>query len=74
MGHISHRAYNASIFAQTDFKFFDRLNVALGARWEYFEIDKKNSLKDLSYPLLRLGINYQAAHCYIYQRFIRARV
>jgi iron complex outermembrane receptor protein len=60
-GSIPHRAYNASIFAQTDFKFFDRLNVALGARWEYFEIDKQNSLKDLSYPLLRIGINYQAA-------------
>lgn len=60
-GTTGHRAYNASIFAQTDFKFFDRLNISLGARWEYFEIDKKNSLKDLPYPLLRFGVNYQAA-------------
>ncbi len=59
-GNMNHRAYNGSVFAQTDFKFFEKLNVSVGARWEYFEVDKKNSLKDLTYPLVRLGINYQA--------------
>lgn len=56
-----HNANNASVYAQVDGKFFDRLNVTLGARWEYFNVDGKNSLKDLTYPLFRLGVNYQAA-------------
>jgi iron complex outermembrane receptor protein len=59
-GSINHRANNASVFAQTDFKFFEKLNVSVGARWEYFEVDKVNSLNDLKYPLFRLGVNYQA--------------
>lgn len=59
-GSINHRANNASVFAQTDFKFFEKLNVSAGARWEYFEVDKVNSLNDLKHPLFRLGINYQA--------------
>lgn len=60
-GTTPHNAYNASIYAQLDGKFFDKLNVTLGARWEYFNVDKRNSLKDLPYPLFRLGLNYQAA-------------
>ncbi len=60
-GNKPHNANNASIYAQVDGKFFNRLNVTLGARWEYFNIDGKNSLKDLTYPLFRLGLNYQAA-------------
>ncbi|MCS6934359.1 MAG: TonB-dependent receptor [Chitinophagales bacterium] len=60
-GDKKHRGNNASIYAQVDGKFFDRLNVTLGLRWEYFNVDGRNSLKDLPYPLLRLGINYQAA-------------
>lgn len=60
-GNKPHNANNASVYAQIDGKFFNRLNVTLGARWEYFNIDGKNSLKDLTYPLFRLGLNYQAA-------------
>ncbi len=60
-GTTKHNAYNASVFAQVDGKFFKKLNVTIGARWEYFNVDKKNSLKDLTYPLFRLGVNYQAA-------------
>lgn len=56
-----HSAYNASVYAQVDGKFFNKLNVTLGARWEYFNIDGKNSLKDLTYPLFRFGLNYEAA-------------
>lgn len=60
-GDKRHDSYNASVYAQVDGKFFNRLNVSLGARWEYFNVDGRNSLKDLTYPLFRLGLNYQAA-------------
>lgn len=60
-GTTKHNANNASVYAQVDGKFFNKLNVTLGARWEYFDIDGRNSLKDLTYPLFRLGVNYQAA-------------
>ena len=78
--------FNYSAYAQTDFKFFKKLNISLGARWEYFNMvhyvkdstvtvngsdtsvtykdrldSKQNSLKDLPYPLFRIGVNYQAA-------------
>ena len=59
-GNIPHNAYNASVYAQLDGKFFNRLNVSLGARWEYFNVDGQNSLKELTYPLFRVGLNYQA--------------
>lgn len=80
-------ADNFSVYAQTDFKFFKKLNVSLGARWEYFQmmhyvkdstaasvsgtdtswnyyqrkVSTANSLKELPYPLFRIGVNYQAA-------------
>lgn len=85
---------NFSAYAQTDFKFFKKLTVSVGARWEYFymrhyvsdttgesisghdttynTIQKlqlaQNSLKQLDYPLFRVGLNYQAAEA----TFIRA--
>lgn len=59
-GDKPHHAYNASVYAQLDGKFFNRLNVTLGARWEYFNVDGQNSLKELTYPLFRVGVNYQA--------------
>lgn len=83
-------SYNFSAYAQADFKFFKKLNVSLGARWEYFNMRHyvtdstvngsgetsyynrldtvQNSLKDLKYPLFRIGLNYQAAEA----TFIRA--
>jgi len=36
--------YNFSAYAQADFKFFKKLNVSLGARWEYFNM--KHYVKD----------------------------
>ncbi|MFN8277151.1 MAG: TonB-dependent receptor [Chitinophagales bacterium] len=60
-GDRAHNAYNASVFAQVDMKFFNRLNVVAGARYEYFDVDGRNSLNDLKYPLFRFGVNYQAA-------------
>jgi iron complex outermembrane receptor protein len=87
-------SYNFSAYAQTDFKFFKKLNVSVGARWEYFNMsnfkedstiasvngtdtsynyyqrlnDRQNSLKQLPYPLFRIGLNYQAAEA----TFVRA--
>lgn len=67
---------NFSVYAQTDFKFFKKLTVSLGARWEYFNMknyqtdtttgqeilaNNQNSIKQLPYPLFRAGVNYQAA-------------
>ncbi len=57
----AHKGYSAAIYAQVDKKFFKKLNVTLGTRWEYFQIDKNNSLKDLPYPVFRVGLNYEAA-------------
>lgn len=70
-------SYNFSAYAQTDFKFFKRLSISLGARWEYIEmnhyvqdsaasggellVNKQNSLQSLPYPIFRAGLNYQAA-------------
>jgi outer membrane receptor protein involved in Fe transport len=87
-------SYNFSAYAQADFKFFKKLNVSVGARWEYITMsnykqdstiasvsgadttynyyqrlnDRQNSLKQLPYPLFRIGLNYQAAEA----TFIRA--
>ncbi len=30
--------YNFSLYAQTDFKFFQKLSITVGARWEYFSV------------------------------------
>lgn len=60
--------YSAAIYAQVDMKVIKTLNIALGTRWEYFQIEKDNSLKDLPYPVFRVGLNYQAAEA----TFLRA--
>lgn len=60
--------YSAAIYAQLDMKVIKTLSIALGARWEYFQIEKENSLKDLPYPVFRVGLNYQAAEA----TFLRA--
>lgn len=57
----AHTGFNFSAYAQVDAKVIEKINLTLGARWEYIQIDDKNSLKDLPYPLFRAGINYQAA-------------
>ncbi|MBL0310836.1 MAG: TonB-dependent receptor [Bacteroidetes bacterium] len=79
-------SYNFSAYVQADFKFFNRLSISLGARWDYFDMKhyvldstapgiyfnrlelRQNSLKELTYPLARVGINYQPAEA----TFIRA--
>jgi iron complex outermembrane receptor protein len=59
----NHNRGNFAAYAQVDKKFFNRLNVTLGARWEYFNVDHgaHTSIHDLKYPLFRVGANYQAA-------------
>ena len=66
----NHKRGNFAAYAQVDKKFFDRLNVTLGARWEYFNVDNgaHTSIHELKYPLFRVGVNYQAAQA----TFIRA--
>jgi outer membrane receptor protein involved in Fe transport len=79
----NHDRANVAVYAQVDKKFFGKLNLTVGGRWEYFNNDKdtlnpvngkydvigrSNSLSTLKYPLGRIGINYQAAEA----TFIRA--
>ncbi len=49
------KANNYAAFLQVDKKFFDKLNVSAGVRYEYFEINKTSSSK----PVFRAGANYQ---------------
>jgi len=50
-------ANNYAGFFQVDKKFFDKLNVSAGMRYEYFEINKVSDSK----PVFRAGLNYQLA-------------
>lgn len=54
----NHKGYNVSAYLQADKKFFDRLTIAFGTRYEYFAID---SFVSKYRPVFRAGINYQAA-------------
>lgn len=62
-----HRSNNAALFFQYDDKFFERLNISLGVRLEYYSVDsyKKEAKTDIFgvevpfRPLFRGGINYQ---------------
>ncbi|MEA3462652.1 MAG: TonB-dependent receptor, partial [Bacteroidota bacterium] len=60
-----HYSSTVGIYTQLDQKFFDRLSASLGLRWERYSLDKS---KDASKPVLRAGVNYQAAEF----TFIRA--
>jgi len=53
----SNEANNYAAYFQVDKKFFDKLNVSAGVRYEYFEINKQSESK----PVFRAGLNYQAA-------------
>lgn len=69
-------ANNASIYFQADKKFFDKLSIAFGIRWEYFTIDSFSDystsfIGDAEIPaVLRLGLNYQPAEA----TYIRASI
>lgn len=64
-------ANNVSAYAQFDRKFFKKLFVTVGTRFEYFKMDtaateynlawKKNDTLTLPFrPVMRVGVNYQA--------------
>ena len=44
-------------YAQLEKKFFDKLNITVGARWEGFLID--SVFTPMQYPLPRVGANYK---------------
>jgi iron complex outermembrane receptor protein len=54
----SKTADNQALYFQADKKFFDKLSVAAGVRYEFFRVE---DLKGNSKPLFRFGVNYQAA-------------
>lgn len=71
-----HQSDNAAVFAQYDHKFFDRLNVSVGGRLEYYRIDDNYREAETSLfgadipvkPVFRGGLNYELAE----YSFIRA--
>jgi len=60
-----HFSSTVGVFTQLDAKFFERLSTSLGLRWERYTL---NHDRDASRPVLRAGVNYQAAE----KTFIRA--
>lgn len=57
-GDSVHTASNTSVYLQGDKRFFSRLNVALGFRYER---NKMNREKAEAKPVARLGFNYKLA-------------
>lgn len=62
-----HRSDNAALYFQYDDKFFGRLNLSLGARFEYYRVDSHYREAETKVfgtripvkPVLRGGLNYQ---------------
>lgn len=69
-GDTTYTTSNSAFYAQLDKKFFDKLNVSLGIRYERNTISSLdtsiNVLSELK-PVMRFGLNYQAA-AYTYIR------
>jgi outer membrane cobalamin receptor len=63
-GHFN--SENFAVYSQIEKKFFNRLNVLIGGRWEYYKL---TSFED-NRPIFRAGANFQAAK----GSFIRASV
>jgi iron complex outermembrane receptor protein len=61
----NHYGSTLALYTQLDQKLFDCLSVSLGLRWERYTLDKTD---DESKPVLRAGVNWQAAE----YTFIRA--
>lgn len=53
-----HAGSNYAIYTQFDHRFLERLSASLGLRWERYRLDKT---EDESKPVIRAGVNYQAA-------------
>lgn len=50
-------AENFAVYAQFEKKFFKRLTILLGGRWEYYQINRSADNR----PIFRAGLNLQAA-------------
>lgn len=61
----AHNGSNFALYAQVEKKFFQKLTIGFGVRYEYFRIDTFTSD---ALPVFRAGLNYQAAEA----TFIRA--
>ncbi len=65
----NHDSDNIGIFTQYDHKFFDRLNLSLGVRFEYYRVDSHDREAETELlgvklpfkPVFRGGLNYQLA-------------
>ena len=65
----THKSDNVAIFMQYDHKFFDRLNVSAGMRWEYYRVDDFYREAETNIfgakvpvkPVFRGGLNYELA-------------
>jgi len=60
-----HYSSTIAVYTQFDQKFFDRLSASFGMRWERYTLDDSDKA---SKPVMRAGLNYQAAK----YTFIRA--
>ena len=60
-----HNSSTVAAYTQFDFRFFSRLSLSLGLRWEYHTLDGS---EQESGTVVRTGLNYQAAK----STFIRA--
>lgn len=64
-----HNSDNAALYVQYDDKFFKRLNLSVGARFEYYRVDDMYRESDTKIfgttipvkPVFRGGLNFQAA-------------
>lgn len=53
----NHTGSSIALFTQFDDKFFERLSVSLGLRWERNQLDQDDAEAK---PVVRAGVNYQA--------------
>ncbi len=60
-----HSGSTIALYTQLDYKFFNKLSASFGVRWERYTLDKTD---DESRPVVRAGLNYEAAK----YTFIRA--
>lgn len=78
MGDVRHNSDNVALFFQWDQKFWQKLNVSAGVRFEYYRVD--NAYKEATTnifgvkipikPVLRGGLNYEIAK----YTFLRASI
>lgn len=72
----SHNSDNAALYVQYDDKFFDRLNISIGVRGEYYRVDRHGHEAEVDFlgttlpvkPVIRGGLSYKLAEA----SFIRA--